>query len=124
MEAVLIAINKVLDIKVVQWGMLVTLVSVIPYLSVKVYWYKYDNALLKSTVGDVSQALFVQNRAVKELGAKADELKANYEQANKRATQVALEGQRTLQDLMKNKLVGTCEEKVAQVGRLAREALK
>lgn len=123
MEAVFLAINQILELKFVQWGLLILCVALVIYTPIRVGYLKYDNALLKSTVGDVSQALYVQNRAVKELGEKAGELQTNYEQANKRATQVAVEGQKTLQGILNSKLVGSCDEKVKQVGGIVRKAV-
>jgi hypothetical protein len=89
-----------------------------------VYWYKYDNALLKSTAADLGSAIYIQNKAVQELGQKADELKANYEQANKRASQIAVEGQKTLREVLNKQLIGTCDDKVRQVNQLVKGALK
>lgn len=117
-------LNQILNVRIVQYALLIGFVVLCIYTPIRIGYLKYDNALLKSTVGDVSQALYIQNRAVKELGEKATEFKTNYEQANKRATQVALEGQKTLQELMKQPLVGTCDEKVRQANELVKGAVK
>ena len=72
----------------------------------------------------MSQALYIQNKAVKELGEKADELQKNKEQADKRAAQIALEGQKTLQELMKQQFSGSCDDKVKQAGELVKRSLR
>ena len=124
MEAVLIAINKILDIKLVQWALLVIVATVIPFLSLKMYWYKYDNALLRSTAADLGSAIQIQNRAIQEVGREAQAFKENYEQKNKEAAKIALEGQKTLQKLLDMPLSGTCDEKVKQAASLVKGAIK
>lgn len=124
MLAALEIINQILNIRLVQYFLLIAFVFFIIYTPIRIGKLKYDNALLKSTVGDISQALYVQNRAIEELGTKAKQFKENYEQANKRASQVALEGQKTLQRLMDTKLIGSCDEKVKQVGKLVKESVQ
>jgi hypothetical protein len=127
MVEIFAVINKILDLKIVQWALLTLCVALLAssiWGTLKYNALRLENALLKTTVADFGSAIQIQNRAIQEVGEEAKAYKANYEQANKRAAQIAIEGQKTLQDLMNTPLVGTCDQKVTQSLGMLQRGLK
>ena len=80
-----------------------------------------DLQLTKSAYVKVSAEVFLQNEKIKELGEQAESQKKNMQQAVNRAAALAVENKKTLGELMKIKLSGSCEEKVRQVADALRK---
>jgi hypothetical protein len=120
MSAFFVFVNGLLDLKIVQW-ILLGLVCIM-FIGNIVFTIKYnglrlDNALLKADNAKINSALVFQNDAVKKMGEDFKLKEANIEQANKRASKIAVENKKLLKKISKFefKKGATCNEKVKQV---------
>lgn len=111
-------INKVLDLKIVQWALL----GVVVFMLVGNVWFtlKYnklrlDNALLQKDLAATASTLQLQNREIAKLGEdfmlKAETLK----QANVRATKIAVDANANMKRVLELDFEGDCNAKVKQV---------
>lgn len=113
----LTVINRLLDLKIVQWGLLaLAIVQIVGgfWFGIKYNALKLENALNKSTVADLSAALNIQNQEIMRLAKQYTEQKAVMDGAIKEAGRIAQENRKVLDGIKNIKLEGTCDEKVKQ----------
>lgn len=110
---ILAIINKILDVKIVQWFLLTTCAIFIATLIYKEIQYRslqLEHALLKTTTADLSNALFIQNKAIKELEERTIEFKENYLQKQREASKIALETNNILKGIPTIGFTKDCSE--------------
>lgn len=118
---ILTVINRLLDLKIVQWALLaLVIVQIIGnvWFGIKYNALRLDNALLKSTAADLGSALHIQNNEIlKGTQAFADQ-KAIMDGQVKEAGRLARESRKILDGIKDITLEGTCDEKVKQAVRI------
>ena len=114
---ILVVINKLLDLKIVQWVLLALVIMQIlsnVWFGIKYNALRLDNALLKSTAADLGAAIHIQNTEIlKGTKAFADQ-KDVMDGAIKEAGRIAKESKEILKGIKNITLKGTCDEKVKQ----------
>ncbi len=120
MGAFFIALDKILDIKLVQYclvGALVVMLAGQVVFTIRYNGLRLDNALLKADNAKINSALVFQNDAVKKMGEDFKLKEENLEQANTRASKIAVENKKLLKKIadFEFKKGATCNEKVKQV---------
>lgn len=117
----MLAFLKILDdissLTIVRWGMMLVIIALTTTLvidSIKLKGRELQIANLKADSAKVTAVLSVQNEQIKALGATADAQKEAVQQAASRASQIAVENKRLVDQLGKITLKGTCDEKVVQ----------
>jgi hypothetical protein len=112
----LLAINRLLDLKIVQWGLLVLCGMMIigaVVAGIKYQALRIENGLLKIEVAKSAEVLHDQNRKIKEADDAARAFQENALAANKRAAQVALETSKALKSLAEYSFEGDCSTQAA-----------
>ena len=119
-------LNASLDLKVVQWGLLVactTLIIFIGVLTLKNGSLKLENALLKKEIAETSEALHIQNQKIMELAEKTKDYQAKVLTAQKEASKIALQTTKTLQGISEYQFKGDCSQNVSQALRMVKEGI-
>lgn len=113
---ILTIISKILDLKLVQWLLLATVI--ILTATAIVDWFRYttlraEYAFVESKLAENASALKIQNEAVKRMAEQADLQEKVMQQAVNKASKIAVENKKVLDGITDYKLKGvTCDDKV------------
>lgn len=119
-------LNTSLDLKIVQWGLLVgctILLFFIGVLTLKNGSLKLENALLKKEVAETSEALHIQNQKILELAEKTKEYQTKVLTTQKEASKIALQTTKTLQGIAEYQFKGECSQNVSQALIMIKESI-
>lgn len=117
MMEILAVINKVLDLKIVQWALLALFAMQLignMWIGFKYNALRLENAILKNTAADLNAALNVQNNRIVEIGKLYEDQKLIMAGSIREAGRIAKESRKILDGIKDIKLEGTCDEKVKQ----------
>lgn len=115
---ILVIINKILDLKIVQWGLLTLLVILLAgqvWFGIKYNGLRLNNAILKSDNANINAALVVQNEAIRKSGEEFKQREEGIKQAGVRSQKVAIEAQANLKRVLDIQWEGSCNEKVQTI---------
>jgi hypothetical protein len=117
--SVLVVINKILDIKIVQWallGLVACLLGVLLYTQIRYNGLKLSYALLETKYAKVSTALDIQNSKIDELNKITEQyqIQLKVSQQNETKLNKLNEENKLKLKSFQFKPNSTCEEKVNQ----------
>lgn len=114
---ILAIINKILDLKIVQWALLAAVAVMLVgniWFTIKYNGLRLDNALSKATVADLSSAIHIQNTEILKGAQAFKDQQLIMDGAVKNAENIAKANREMLKSIKDIKLEGTCDEKVKQ----------
>lgn len=123
MEAFLVALNKILDIKLVQYILVAILLALSGYSTYLVFKNKTISLISqqrKVALQEVENNMFLQNQKIIEQNKELDARKVKLEAAQQIASKIALESNKTLQGILGYTFTGDCEDQVEQTLSLIR----
>lgn len=126
LEIIKVIDTAVANSKIIRWAVIGGLAAAIifaGYLSVRNHFLKFNNAMLKSTVGDFGAAIEVQNREVARLGEATQIARKNYELHIKEASEIALRSVKKVEAILDYSFEGECSQKLNTAVKMIKDGL-